>query len=71
MVQLSECGTVHTPKYRRMGAEEFRTNADNCQFPQTKATLREVADNYDELARRAEGIVTVAEPDGAHFEAPE
>jgi uncharacterized damage-inducible protein DinB len=54
---------MHTPKYWWMRAEEFRIKADNCQFSQTKATLREVAKNYDELARRAEQVVTLAELD--------
>jgi hypothetical protein len=42
---------MRSPKYWRMRAEEFRTKADNCQLPQIKATLREVANDYDQLAR--------------------
>ncbi|MCK1331368.1 hypothetical protein IVB57_23905 [Bradyrhizobium sp. CW9] len=56
---------MHSPKYWRMRGEEFRTKADNCEFPQTKATLREVANNYDQLAQRAEQVVTLAELDEA------
>ncbi|MGY4431237.1 hypothetical protein ACVWWO_003714 [Bradyrhizobium sp. F1.13.1] len=54
---------MYPPKHWRMRAEEFRTKADNCQFLETKATLRLVANNYDELAQRAEQIVTLAELD--------
>jgi len=54
---------MHPPKYWRMRAEEFRTKADNCKFLETKATLLEVANNYDELAKRAEQIVTISELD--------
>jgi hypothetical protein len=57
---------MHSAKYWRMRAEEFRTKADCCQFPQTKDTLRQVANNYEELARRAERIVTVTELDERH-----
>jgi hypothetical protein len=39
--------TMHSPKYWRMRAEEFRTKADNCQFPDTREALRQVANNYD------------------------
>ncbi|MDA9427119.1 hypothetical protein [Bradyrhizobium sp. CCBAU 53380] len=52
---------MHSPRYWQMRAEEFRTKADNAEHRQTKDTLRKVADNYDELARRAERIRTVQE----------
>jgi hypothetical protein len=52
-----------------MRAEEFRTKADNCQHPETRDTLRKVAENYDELARRAEQVVTVAELEERTLEA--
>jgi len=52
---------MRSPKYWRMRAEEFRTKADNCQLPQIKATLGEVANNYDQLARCAEQVVTLAD----------
>jgi hypothetical protein len=54
---------MRSPKYWRMRAEEFRTKADNCQLPQIKATLGEVANNYDQLARCAEQVVTLADLD--------
>ncbi|OSJ20028.1 hypothetical protein BST63_00275 [Bradyrhizobium canariense] len=56
---------MHSPKYWRMRAEEFRTKADNCEFPQTRETLRQVAENYEQLARSAEQVVTLAELDEA------
>ncbi|WOH59769.1 hypothetical protein [Bradyrhizobium sp. BWC-3-1] len=54
---------THSPKHWRMRAEEFRTKADCCEHAQTRATLRQVAENYDELAQRAERIVSVKELD--------
>jgi len=54
---------MHSAKYWRMRAEEFRTKADCCEFPQTRDTLRQVANNYEQLARNAEQIVTVTELD--------
>jgi hypothetical protein len=59
---------MHTPKYWRMRAEEFRTKADNCQYPETRDTLRKVAENYEELARSAEQVVTVTELDERNLE---
>lgn len=56
---------MHSPKYWRMRAEEFRTKADNCEFPQTRETLRQVAENYEQLARSSEQVVTLAELDEA------
>lgn len=50
---------MHPPRYWRMRAEEFRTKAGNCEFTETREILRKVAENYDELARRAECICTV------------
>ncbi|WP_377829705.1 hypothetical protein ACFKHW_09355 [Bradyrhizobium lupini] len=44
---------MHPPRYWRMRAEEFRTKADNCEYRETRDVLRKVAQNYDELARRA------------------
>lgn len=57
---------MHSAKYWRMRAEEFHTKADCCEFRQTRDTLRQVANNYEELARRAERIVTVTELDERH-----
>ncbi|MBW5436207.1 hypothetical protein FXB41_16080 [Bradyrhizobium canariense] len=50
---------MHPPRYWRMRAEEFRTKADNCEYPETRDVLRKVAQNYDELARRAARICTL------------
>jgi hypothetical protein len=47
---------MHSPKWL-MRAEEFHTKADNCQFPDTKAALRQVAKNYEDLARQARQIL--------------
>ncbi|MCK1510909.1 hypothetical protein [Bradyrhizobium sp. 18] len=55
---------MHPPRYWRMRAEEFRTKADNCEYPETRDVLRKVAENYDELARRAARICTVESLDG-------
>ena len=52
-----------------MRAEEFRSKADNCRFPGTRDTLRKVAENYDELARRAEQVVSVAELEERNLQA--
>jgi hypothetical protein len=54
---------MHTPKYWRMRAEEFRTKADNYEHGETREALRKVAKTYEDLARRAEQIKTVR--DGA------
>ncbi|WP_369725156.1 hypothetical protein AB8Z38_11580 [Bradyrhizobium sp. LLZ17] len=54
---------LHSSKYWRLRAEEFRSKADACQFPQTRETLRDIANNYNELAQRAEQVVTLAELD--------
>lgn len=45
---------MRPPKYWRMRAEEFRTKADNCEFPETRESLRKVAKTYEVLASRAE-----------------
>lgn len=47
---------IRPPKYWRMRAEEFRTKADNCEFPETRESLRKVAKTYEVLASRAEKI---------------
>ena len=60
---------MRPPKYWHMRAEEFRTKADNCQYPETSETLRKVAENYEDLARRAEQVVTVAELDERNLKA--
>ncbi|MCP3389600.1 hypothetical protein NLM27_12525 [Bradyrhizobium sp. CCGB12] len=44
---------MHTPKYWRMRAEEFRTKADNCELEQTRRALNKVAATYEALAERA------------------
>ncbi|MCK1427451.1 hypothetical protein [Bradyrhizobium sp. 87] len=48
---------MHSPKYWRMRAEEFRTKADNCEFPDTAAALRQVAKNYEDIARQAQQLL--------------
>lgn len=53
---------LHSPKYWLMRAEEFRTKADNCQLPETKAALRQVAKNYEDLARQAKQILDAEQP---------
>jgi thymidylate kinase len=40
-----------------MRAEEFRTKADNCEYQQTRDSLRKVAENYQTLARQAQRIL--------------
>jgi hypothetical protein len=52
----SSMGTerVHRSKYWRMLAEELRSKADSCEQEQTKSFLREIAEQYDELAVRAQ-----------------
>ncbi|MBR0831427.1 hypothetical protein JQ596_38575 [Bradyrhizobium manausense] len=50
---------IHTPKYWRTRAEEFRVKADNYAHGETRDTLRNVAKTYDDLAERAEQIRTV------------
>ncbi|MGY4623258.1 hypothetical protein [Bradyrhizobium sp. USDA 4486] len=50
---------MHRPKYWRDRAEEFRAKADNCEHDAVKQSLRKVAKNYDELARRAKLIRSV------------
>lgn len=54
-----EC--MHSAKYWRARAEEFRAKADNCEYPETRDALRSVAKNYDDLARSAEQIGRTAE----------
>ncbi|WP_368507388.1 hypothetical protein [Bradyrhizobium lupini] len=61
---------MHPPRYWRMRAEEFRTKADNCEYPETRDVLRKVAQNYDELARRAARICTVESLDELRGGAP-
>ncbi|OSJ14425.1 hypothetical protein BST63_16880 [Bradyrhizobium canariense] len=52
---------MHSPKYWLMRAEEFRTKADNCEYPATRDSLRQVAQNFEELARRAQQILDADE----------
>jgi hypothetical protein len=49
---------MHPPRYWQMRAEEFRTKADNAEHLLVRATLRNIAQTYDDLARRAEQIRT-------------
>ncbi|MGY4345758.1 hypothetical protein ACVWXM_002225 [Bradyrhizobium sp. GM7.3] len=50
---------MHSPEYWRKRAEEFRTKADHCELAGTRDALRQVARNFDELARTAEQIRVV------------
>ncbi|UPJ74397.1 hypothetical protein [Bradyrhizobium sp. 187] len=54
---------MHSPKYWLARAEEFHTKADNCEHMQARATLRQVAKNYEAIARRAQQILTATEMD--------
>ena len=45
---------INDPKYWRERAEEARTGADQLTDPDSKRRMRRVADDYEELARRAE-----------------
>jgi len=53
---------IHSPKYWLMRAEEFRTKADNCQLPETAAALRQVAKNYEDIARQAQQLLDAEQP---------
>ena len=59
---------MRSPKYWLMRAEEFYTKADNCQYPQTKAALRQAAENYEQLARRAQQILDAEQASARRFE---
>ncbi|MCK1366394.1 hypothetical protein IVB47_18505 [Bradyrhizobium sp. 62] len=48
---------MRSPKYWFMRAEEFHTKADNCKYPESSNSLRQAAQNYEELARRAQQIL--------------
>ena len=50
---------MHPPRYWLMRAEEFRTKSDNAEHRETRETLLKVAQQYEELARRAAIIRTV------------
>ena len=50
---------LHTPRYWRKRAEEFRTKADGAEQGEVKASLIKIAQHYDDLAHRAEKIRTV------------
>ncbi|MGL9620931.1 hypothetical protein QRQ56_23230 [Bradyrhizobium sp. U531] len=59
---------MHPPQYWQMRAEEFRTKAGDCRIPEVRETLRKVAANYDELARRAQRIRTLEAIDARRTE---
>ena len=50
---------IHSPRYWRKRAEEFRTKADNFDHREARESLFKIAQHYDDLARRAESIRTV------------
>ena len=49
---------TYSPGYFRNKAAAFRAKAENCEHGPAKATLRKVAESYDDLAGRAERIRT-------------
>jgi hypothetical protein len=54
---------MHSPRYWLIRAEEFHTKADNCEYVQARATLRQVAKNYEAIAQRAQQILAATERD--------
>jgi hypothetical protein len=50
---------MHPPSYWRKRAEEFRTKADCSVHREGRESLFKIAQNYADLARRAEQIRTV------------
>ena len=56
---MTEIERLHTSKYWRKRAEEFRTKADNLEHQEARESMRKIARHYDELARRAEQIRTL------------
>jgi hypothetical protein len=45
---------INDPKHWRERAEEAHTVADDLTDPESKRMMLRIADNYEELARRAE-----------------
>jgi thymidylate kinase len=54
---------MHPPRYWLMRAEEFRTKADACEYAETRDTLRKIAENYLDLARRAKRVRSLRDID--------
>jgi hypothetical protein len=48
---------MRSPKYWLMRAEEFHTKADNRKYPESRDSLRQAAENYEELARQAQQLL--------------
>jgi hypothetical protein len=53
---------IKSIKCGRARAEEARAQADKMNDPRTKRALLNIAENYDQLAARAEAIVRSTEP---------
>jgi hypothetical protein len=48
---------MRCPKYWLKCAEEFRTAVNSFSHPQNRDSLRQVVENLEELARRAQQII--------------
>lgn len=54
VVTMPERRLLDNPKHWRDGEEETRTLTDGMQFPETKARLLKIADEYARLAEESE-----------------
>jgi hypothetical protein len=53
---------IKDPTYWRARAEEARAQAGKMRDPKTKKALLGIAENYDQLAERAEAIIKSGKP---------